>query len=107
MKKNCDLFYVFFRRDPTSLVKPPEAEKAREAYSEMVKEKTPAATRHLILVRHGQFVPREADDKQRILTSLGMHCFEQAFCLLSLLWLLVVLCCCDSWHASCCVIHIM
>ena len=69
----------FSRRDPVSLVDAPETAEARKVYSEMVNQRTPSAARHLILVRHGEYVHMDTNDSQCVLTSLGMHCFEYEF----------------------------
>ncbi|XP_058130150.1 serine/threonine-protein phosphatase Pgam5, mitochondrial [Anopheles ziemanni] len=61
-------------RDPKSLVKPlkkvddPEAQNAYNKAVELVKGR---ATRHLILVRHGQYNLDGATDAERTLTALG------------------------------------
>ncbi|XP_070190455.1 serine/threonine-protein phosphatase PGAM5, mitochondrial-like [Littorina saxatilis] len=65
--------YNWDKRDPEALVKPPKTENDREKYDEKVKQKTPSATRHLILVRHGVFVNMDADDQERTLTALGQE----------------------------------
>ncbi len=66
---------IFYRRDPKSLVKPPknkpENYEQTDDYKEKVKEKTPTASRHLILIRHGQYDMEPDSDKGRILTALG------------------------------------
>ncbi|XP_025088862.1 serine/threonine-protein phosphatase PGAM5, mitochondrial-like isoform X2 [Pomacea canaliculata] len=59
------------RRDPSSLVKKPQIKEQSLAYTEDLKEKTAKATRHLILVRHGQYVDSATSDEGRILTALG------------------------------------
>ncbi|KAK7087512.1 serine/threonine-protein phosphatase PGAM5, mitochondrial-like isoform X2 [Littorina saxatilis] len=61
------------KRDPKSMVKPPkvETEESLKGYDEEVKKKTPKATRHLILIRHGQYVDTALIDEERILTALG------------------------------------
>ncbi|XP_070204213.1 serine/threonine-protein phosphatase PGAM5, mitochondrial-like isoform X3 [Littorina saxatilis] len=55
------------------MVKPPkvETEESLKGYDEEVKKKTPKATRHLILIRHGQYVDTALIDEERILTALG------------------------------------
>lgn len=60
-----------FRRDPSSLVKKPQIKEQSLAYTEDLKEKTAKATRHLILVRHGQYIDSATSDEGRILTALG------------------------------------
>ena len=64
-----------FRREPKSLVKPPktETEESKEEYAEELRKKTPKATRHLIFIRHGQYVESAYTDEGRILTALGIY----------------------------------
>lgn len=64
---------TFFRREPASLVRPPKNSEEEKAYEEKLKCKTPKATRHLILIRHGQYVMDGATDEERTLTALGKN----------------------------------
>ena len=65
------------KRDPRSLVRPlkgdfgdlPESE--RDAYEEKIKKARATATRHLLLVRHGQYNLSGLNDAARTLTELG------------------------------------
>ena len=68
------MYTYTFRREPKALVKPPkrETEESNEEYAEELKKKTPKATRHLILIRHGQYVDTADTDEGRILTALGI-----------------------------------
>ncbi|KAL8562585.1 hypothetical protein ACOMHN_045849 [Nucella lapillus] len=60
------------KRDPKSLVKPSKnTEEKKKEYEEEVKKHTPKANRHLILIRHGQYVDTATTDMERILTALG------------------------------------
>ncbi|XP_076452741.1 serine/threonine-protein phosphatase PGAM5, mitochondrial-like [Babylonia areolata] len=60
------------KRDPKSLVRPPkDTEESQQQYKEEVKKQTTKATRHLILIRHGQYVDTATTDMERILTDLG------------------------------------
>ncbi len=69
------LHCFFSRRDPKSLVKPPrnksENFEQTDDCKEELKKKTPTASRHLILIRHGQYDMDPDSDKGRILTALG------------------------------------
>ncbi|KAJ8313008.1 hypothetical protein KUTeg_010381 [Tegillarca granosa] len=58
-------------REPTSLLNPKKVSKDDKDYESKVEEKTPTATRHLILIRHGQYNTDGERDKDRILTELG------------------------------------
>lgn len=59
-------------RAMTSIVKPPKdaSPEKENAYNEKL-EKKPKATRHIILIRHGQYNLNGAKDPDRILTDLG------------------------------------
>lgn len=62
------------RRDPSSIVKPskdPNSEAEKENYKNKVKEATPKSSRHLILIRHGQYNTDGTKDVERMLTNLG------------------------------------
>uniref|UniRef100_A0A7E4ZUK1 Serine/threonine-protein phosphatase PGAM5, mitochondrial n=1 Tax=Panagrellus redivivus TaxID=6233 RepID=A0A7E4ZUK1_PANRE len=59
-------------RDPLSLVDQREYEKAdADKRKEMVAKQRPTATRHIILIRHGQYVLDTKDPVERKLTPLG------------------------------------
>ena len=64
------------RRDPKSLVKPKKRSEIPEAsnpeYADEIKKLTPKASRHLYLIRHGQYNMKADDDTGRDLTKLGM-----------------------------------
>ncbi|KAK3800314.1 hypothetical protein RRG08_020289 [Elysia crispata] len=61
------------RREPQSLVQPVrgggDAEQAD--YHQKIDSQTPKTSRHLILIRHGQYFDNATADKERFLTSLG------------------------------------
>jgi len=62
------------RREPAYTVPPPPAP-ATDAqlvdYDRAVQKATPTASRHVILVRHGQYFDSGQADRERFLTSLG------------------------------------
>ncbi|XP_061188374.1 serine/threonine-protein phosphatase Pgam5, mitochondrial-like [Saccostrea echinata] len=62
------------RRDPESLVKPlkngSSDKEAKDRANELEKQK-PTATRHLLLIRHGQYNLEGKEDSERFLTKLG------------------------------------
>ncbi|XP_076369479.1 phosphoglycerate mutase 5 isoform X1 [Tachypleus tridentatus] len=76
LKNNPDLFvkwdFNWDRRDPHSLVKPPKNGDPLEQnrYNVQLVKATPKASRHLILIRHGQYIMAN-DDCNRKLTELG------------------------------------
>ncbi|KAJ8312962.1 hypothetical protein KUTeg_010335 [Tegillarca granosa] len=53
------------------MLNPKKVSKDDKDYESKVEEKTPTATRHLILIRHGQYNTDGERDKDRILTELG------------------------------------
>uniref|UniRef100_A0A0B6ZG88 Serine/threonine-protein phosphatase PGAM5, mitochondrial n=1 Tax=Arion vulgaris TaxID=1028688 RepID=A0A0B6ZG88_9EUPU len=60
------------RRDPHSLVPPPKGSGDGDSdYNKQLKAHTPTASRHILLIRHGQYFDNAAIDKERFLTSLG------------------------------------
>lgn len=62
------------KRAPFSLVKPLKADASPEEennYNAKIEKHKPTATRHLILIRHGQYNLAGATDPERILTELG------------------------------------
>ncbi|XP_021370452.1 serine/threonine-protein phosphatase PGAM5, mitochondrial-like isoform X2 [Mizuhopecten yessoensis] len=71
------------RCDPASLVKPSknknssDEKDAKYAENEL-KKNTPTATRHLLLIRHGQYNTDGEEDNQRYLTELGRKQAEYA-----------------------------
>ena len=97
-------YFHCFRREPQSLVKPPrtETEKSKEEYEEKLRKKTPVATRHLILIRHGQYVDTALTDEGRILTALGNtnshYSFPFCLCYVFVLWLLCLLAHLEYWY---------
>lgn len=60
-------------RNPKSLVKRSKRENAIDdnILNEEIEKVKPTATRHLILIRHGQYNTSGRNDKERILTELG------------------------------------
>lgn len=64
-----------FRRDPKSLVEGPKDNSEKEVtdYKNRLKKVTPTASRHLLLIRHGQYVDTAKYDSERVLTSLGKY----------------------------------
>ncbi|XP_050410406.1 serine/threonine-protein phosphatase PGAM5, mitochondrial-like [Patella vulgata] len=59
------------RRDPKLLVKPVKDENNNDVNDEDVKKQTPTATRHIILIRHGQYNLHAKTQKEKYLTDLG------------------------------------
>ncbi|VVC26566.1 Hypothetical protein CINCED_3A020028 [Cinara cedri] len=61
------------RRDPKSLVKPidPNNSKLQNEYNQKIEEKKSRATRHIFLIRHGQYNLKGETDEERQLTELG------------------------------------
>ncbi|GFN84795.1 serine/threonine-protein phosphatase pgam5, mitochondrial [Plakobranchus ocellatus] len=61
------------RREPESLVRPLKSSKESRVkdHQEKIENQTPTASRHLILIRHGQYFDNANVDKERFLTSLG------------------------------------
>jgi serine/threonine-protein phosphatase PGAM5 len=61
-------------RDPKSMLKPIKDDAppdAQNLYNEALEMKKPKATRHLILIRHGQYNMEGNTDAERYLTELG------------------------------------
>lgn len=54
------------------MVNPKKVSKGDDNYESKLEEQTPTATRHLILIRHGQYNTNGDTDKERILTELGI-----------------------------------
>uniref|UniRef100_A0A6G1SMS7 Serine/threonine-protein phosphatase PGAM5, mitochondrial n=1 Tax=Aceria tosichella TaxID=561515 RepID=A0A6G1SMS7_9ACAR len=70
--------YDWDKRDPASLVPPGQSMKSDEDIKRQTRISTPikpTATRHLFLIRHGQYNLKGATDEERTLTPLG---WEQA-----------------------------
>lgn len=69
------------KREPESLIKPLKGrfrtDEEENTYNEKVEKSKSSATRHLILVRHGQYCLSGKKDEERFLTPLGR---EQARC---------------------------
>lgn len=62
------------RRDPTSRVRPPKKNAPHSElthYENKLVEATPTASRHILLIRHGQYFDTALFDKDRFLTALG------------------------------------
>ncbi|XP_063978850.1 serine/threonine-protein phosphatase Pgam5, mitochondrial-like [Diachasmimorpha longicaudata] len=61
------------RRDPKSLVKPMKkvTEEAQNKYNEQLEQHKAKTTRHLVLIRHGQYNLKGKNDAERYLTELG------------------------------------
>jgi hypothetical protein len=69
------VLFPFCRRDPKSLVKPLKKTEVPDAslpeYADAIKKHTPTASRHLYLIRHGQYNLKAEQDSGRDLTQLG------------------------------------
>ncbi|KAE9551037.1 hypothetical protein FO519_005737 [Halicephalobus sp. NKZ332] len=64
--------YNWDQRDPFSLIDHSVYDKAdEETRKKMVEKVTPTATRHIILIRHGQYVMNKDDPTEKKLTLLG------------------------------------
>lgn len=62
------------RREPSSLVRPPKndaSEEEKDNFNNKLVEATPKASRHIFLIRHGQYHDTAHADKDRFLTMLG------------------------------------
>lgn len=61
------------RRDPESLVQPLNGAVSNTSgdCDKKIKSLTPSASRHILLIRHGQYFDNAVVDKERFLTSLG------------------------------------
>lgn len=66
---------LYFSRSPHALVKPHRKKEINEINNNLMNEELekviPTATRHIIMIRHGQYHLGGETDKQRILTELG------------------------------------
>lgn len=73
----CSSTYQFSRREPKSLVKPVDQNnpKLQNEYNQKVEEKKSRATRHIFLIRHGQYNLSGETDAERTLTELGMYTY--------------------------------
>ena len=72
---------MFCRRDPESLVQPLKqsaTDEEKKLQKDALAGKVPTVTRHLILIRHGQYHDREKEDIKRTLTELGNHTLTYA-----------------------------
>lgn len=69
LKHNVDVL----SRQPTSLVKPPRNGDTNEISNEKLEEVKSRFTRHIILVRHGQYNLDGVNDEERFLTKLGVQ----------------------------------
>ena len=78
------MFNDILRRDPESLVKPikgdPAEKETKDRGNKLEKQKS-TATRHLLLIRHGQYNLEGKEDSDRYLTKLGQMilCLNQHF----------------------------
>ncbi|XP_052800306.1 serine/threonine-protein phosphatase PGAM5, mitochondrial-like isoform X2 [Mya arenaria] len=66
--------YNWDRREPKSLVKPLKesaTDDEKQKYLEKEEKKVGTATRHIIMIRHGQYFDKEKYDADRMLTELG------------------------------------
>jgi len=66
---------IFSRRQLKSLVKPVHSKKKefQDKYDKQIKSQKSYATRHIFLIRHGQFNVSGETDGDRKLTELGMY----------------------------------
>lgn len=67
--------YTFSRRQPKSLVKPVDSNKSdlQDKYDKKIESQKSHATRHIFLIRHGQYNLSGETDGERKLTELGMY----------------------------------
>lgn len=65
--------YNWDRRDPACTVQPSKGGADDERFKREVAEKKPKATRHLFLIRHGQYNLDGRTDKERVLTEKGVE----------------------------------
>ncbi len=72
--KTCKWFCsIYCRRDPTIMVKPLKSGESDNDRENELKKVKPSKTRHLFLIRHGQYELEPGHDVGRILTQKGMH----------------------------------
>lgn len=66
------------KREPSSFIKPSKNSSPDDdnKYNETLEELKPKATRHLFLIRHGQYITNGNEDRDKVLTELGK---KQAF----------------------------
>lgn len=71
----CSSTYQFSRRQPKSLVKPVDSNKPEHQnnYDKKIESQKSCATRHIFLIRHGQYNISGETDEDRKLTELGMY----------------------------------
>ena len=96
------LIYFFIRRDPVAMVKPPKnGSNEDNDYQNALKKATPTVSRHLILIRHGQYHLDGEKDAGRFLTDLGMEssCMREikTWVILSKLFVNIVRCVWESY----------
>jgi len=67
--------YIFSRRQLKSLIKPVHSKKRelQDKYDKQIKSQKSCATRHIFLIRHGQYNLSGKTDGDRKLTELGMY----------------------------------
>lgn len=73
---------IISRRDPGSLVKPLKSnssEKETKNRENELEKQRPTATRHLLLIRHGQYNLEGKEDSDRYLTKLGKLKYKLCF----------------------------
>lgn len=73
---------IISRRDPGSLVKPLKSnssEKETKNRENELEKQRPTATRHLLLIRHGQYNLEGKEDSDRSLTKLGKLKYKLCF----------------------------
>lgn len=59
------------KREPSALIKP-RIEKNSKEYEELLEKNSSKATRHLLLIRHGQYKLKETEADKKVLTDLGI-----------------------------------
>lgn len=71
----CLSTYTFSRRQSKSLVKPVDSNKSdpQDKYDKKIESQKSRATRHIFLIRHGQYNLSGETDGDRKLTELGMY----------------------------------
>ncbi|XP_067014759.1 serine/threonine-protein phosphatase PGAM5, mitochondrial isoform X2 [Anabrus simplex] len=63
--------YNWDRMDPASLVRPSKGESDDNRYNKEVEQAKPKFTRHLLLIRHGQYNTSAKQEDEKTLTELG------------------------------------
>ncbi|KAK3927374.1 Serine/threonine-protein phosphatase PGAM5, mitochondrial [Frankliniella fusca] len=61
------------KRDPQYLVRPSEGGEDDVRFKQELESKKPTATRHLLLIRHGQYNMEGKNDRERVLTDIGIQ----------------------------------